>query len=161
MKLFAKLGLALFAALAMLMVAKPSTADAHGWYRHCHHHHVHHWHRHCHCHHHHVYHWRCHHRWHGCGHHPRPHRPDWNTGNVDTGGNQCKGRIDGIATGQGIFGLGTARARQAAITDFEAKANTLFGASYGSFSRARGVRWDCKKNAILQAKCVVTASPCR
>ena len=152
MKLFAKLGLALFAAFAMLMVAAPSPSDAHGWRRHCH----------CHhgrtCHRRHVHHKRHHHRHHV----PRYHDNDGDDYPAPTtSGSQCKGRIDGIATGQGIFGLGTARARQAAIADFEAKANTLFGASYGSFNRARNVKWDCNKLAIIRAKCVVTAEPCQ
>ena len=157
MKLLTKLSLAMFAALAMFLAGHMSPADAHGWRRHCHHHH--HWVRHCNCHHvHHRHHRR--HCWH------RPHRPHNNNDGDDypapsSSGSQCKGRIDGIATGQGIFGLGTARARQAAIADFEAKANTLFGASYGSFSRARGVKWDCNKLAIIRAKCVVTAQPCQ
>lgn len=73
----------------------------------------------------------------------------------------CRARIDGRGTGQGLFGEGTAVARQAAIQDFEQKAANRFGGRFGSFSRARGVRWDCKKNAILMAKCVVAAFPCR
>jgi hypothetical protein len=73
----------------------------------------------------------------------------------------CKPRIDAIGTGQGLFGEGTQNARAAAVTNFESKASSRFGYRYGSFANARGVRWDCKKNAILQAKCVVTASPCR
>lgn len=158
MKLLAKLSLfslALIATFALLMVNNTSSADAHGWRRHCHHHYHHHWRRHCHCHH---IHWRCHHRWHRCGHRPHPiQNPDIGV----IGGTQCKGRIDGIATAQGLFGLGTARARQLAIADFEAKANTLFGASYGSFSRARGIKWDCNKLALIRAKCVVTAQPCQ
>ena len=68
--------------------------------------------------------------------------------------------MDGIATGQGVFGLGSARARAAAIADFESKATNLYGATYGRFSRARGATWDCSKLAIIRAKCVVTASPC-
>ena len=73
----------------------------------------------------------------------------------------CKPRIDAIGTGQGLFGEGTENARAAAITNFESKAASRFGYRYGTFANARGVRWDCKKNAILQAKCVITASPCR
>ena len=73
----------------------------------------------------------------------------------------CKPRIDAIGTGQGLFGEGTENARAAAITNFESKAASRFGYRYGTFAKARGVRWDCKKNAILQAKCVITASPCR
>ncbi len=73
----------------------------------------------------------------------------------------CKARIDAIGTGQGLFGEGTENARAAAIANFESKASSRFGYRYGTFANARGVHWDCKKNAILQAKCVVTGSPCR
>ena len=74
---------------------------------------------------------------------------------------QCKARLEGVATGQGVFGLGSARARAAAIADFEQKAASLYGASFGSFTRARGQTWDCSRLAILRAKCVVTAQPCQ
>lgn len=73
----------------------------------------------------------------------------------------CHGRLEGRATGQGLFGLGTANARSAAVSDWAEKANTRWGINYANFNNARGVRWDCKKGAILQAKCVVTALPCR
>ena len=33
--------------------------------------------------------------------------------------------------------------------------------AYANFNKARSVRLDCKKGAILKAKCVVTAMPCR
>lgn len=73
----------------------------------------------------------------------------------------CHGRMEGRATGQGLFGLGTQNARAAAIADWQARVADRWGTRYSYFSRARGVRWDCKKGAILQAKCVVTAMPCR
>lgn len=73
----------------------------------------------------------------------------------------CHGRIEGRATGQGLFGLGTANARSAAVSDWAEKVNARWGIEYAVFSHARGVQWDCKKGAILQAKCVVTAMPCR
>ena len=73
----------------------------------------------------------------------------------------CKPRIDAIGTGQGLFGEGTENARAAAITNFESKAASRYGFRYGTYANARGVRWDCKKNAILLAKCVVSGSPCR
>lgn len=73
----------------------------------------------------------------------------------------CHGRVEGRATGQGLFGLGTANARSAAVSDWAEKVNSRWGIYYANFSNARGVRWDCKKGAILQAKCVVTALPCR
>ena len=72
----------------------------------------------------------------------------------------CKARVEGRATGQGLFGTGTQAARAAAQTDWENKAAALHGQAYASLGRASLVRWDCKKNAILKAKCVVTARPC-
>ena len=73
----------------------------------------------------------------------------------------CKPRLEGRATGQGLFGTGTQAARAAAQTDWENKAAALHGQAYASLGRASLVRWDCKKNAILKAKCVVTARPCQ
>ena len=74
---------------------------------------------------------------------------------------RCVATLEGVATGTGILGLGTAMARDAAKADWEAKASSKYGAKYGSYSKARSVNWDCKKGAILLAKCVVTAKPCR
>ena len=73
----------------------------------------------------------------------------------------CHGRVEGRAAGQGLFGLGTANARSAAVSNWAEKVNNRWGIYYANFDNARGVRWDCKKGAILQAKCVVTALPCR
>lgn len=72
----------------------------------------------------------------------------------------CYPAIEGVATGTGILGLGSAKARIAARADWEAKANQQYGPRYSSLYRARNVQWDCKKGAILLAKCVVTAQPC-
>jgi hypothetical protein len=74
--------------------------------------------------------------------------------------NVCKPTIRGYATGQGLFGKGTAQARKDARWDWESRATTAYGDRYGNFDKARGVVWDCKKGAILQAMCVVTARPC-
>jgi hypothetical protein len=75
-------------------------------------------------------------------------------------GTVCKVRLEGGATGQGLFGAGTAAARAAAQSDWESKAAAKYGEKFASLSKASLVRWDCKKNAILKAKCVVTARPC-
>lgn len=72
----------------------------------------------------------------------------------------CKPPVVGFATGQGLFGKGTAQARKDARWDWESKATTAYGDRYGNFDKARGVRWDCKKGAILEARCVVRARPC-
>ena len=76
-------------------------------------------------------------------------------------GAYCQARVEGRATGQGLFGAGTAQAREFAVADWQSKVADRWGARYANFSNARGVRWDCKKNAILKAKCVVVAMPCR
>jgi hypothetical protein len=73
----------------------------------------------------------------------------------------CRARTDGFATGIGLFGAGTANARSAAVSDWAAKVNDRWGIYYANFDNARGVRWNCKKGAILQAKCSVSATPCR
>lgn len=73
----------------------------------------------------------------------------------------CKGMLRGTATGQGLFGKGTAEARRAARYEWESRATILYGDAYGNFGKARRVSWDCKKGAILMAKCTVIARPCR
>ena len=73
----------------------------------------------------------------------------------------CQPPMEADATGTGILGLGSAKARLSARQNFEAMAANKYGPQYAHFSRARGVKWDCKKGAILLAKCVVVARPCR
>ena len=87
-------------------------------------------------------------------HHHRYHRHAVHKGPV------CKARLEGLATGQGLFGTGTAAARAAAQSDWETKAAAKYGEAFAFLNKASMVRWDCKKNAILKAKCVVTARPC-
>ena len=72
----------------------------------------------------------------------------------------CYPAIEGAATSQGILGLGSARARIAARDHWETQATEKYGPEYGRLSLARNVQWDCKKGAVLLAKCVVTAQPC-
>ena len=74
---------------------------------------------------------------------------------------RCVATVEGAATGTGILGLGTAKARISARANWEATATSVHGARYGNMNRARNVKWDCKKNALILAKCVVTARPCR
>ena len=74
---------------------------------------------------------------------------------------RCGARTDGLATGIGLFGTGTANARSAAVSNWAEKVNAHWGIYYANFDNARGVRWSCKKGAILQAKCFVSAIPCR
>ena len=75
-------------------------------------------------------------------------------------GGKCYPAMEGRATGQGLFGKGTAQARAAARYDWESKASARYGDAYGNFDKASGRSWDCKKGAILKAKCVVVARPC-
>ncbi len=73
---------------------------------------------------------------------------------------RCYPSVEGVGTGRGVLGLGTTRARTAARADWQARAESLYGPAYGRLSQARSVQIDCKKNAVLLAKCVVTAKPC-
>ncbi len=73
----------------------------------------------------------------------------------------CVAPLEASATGTGILGAGTAAARESARWNWEARAADIHGPRYSKFFRARNVKWDCKKGAILLAKCVVVARPCR
>jgi hypothetical protein len=72
----------------------------------------------------------------------------------------CQPAVEGVATGTGILGLGSAKARIAAQSNWEFAAEDKYGPGFSNFNYARDVQWDCKKGAILLAKCVVTAKPC-
>lgn len=74
---------------------------------------------------------------------------------------RCVATLEGSASSTGILGMGTAKARVDAQSNWQAAAASRHGARYANFNNAQGVRWDCKKGAILLAKCVVTAKPCR
>ena len=73
---------------------------------------------------------------------------------------RCYPAIDGIGTGHGILGRGTANARLAARSNWRVAAADQYGPTYDRFYMARDVRWSCNKLAILTAKCVVVAKPC-
>jgi hypothetical protein len=73
----------------------------------------------------------------------------------------CKAPLRGSATGQGILGKGTAQARAAARYDWESRATRAYGDAYGNFDKSKGKSFDCKKGAILKAKCVVVSRPCK
>ena len=73
---------------------------------------------------------------------------------------KCYPSLEGAATGKGILGLGSERAREAARDNWEASAEDHYGRAFANLSRARDVQWDCAKGAIVTAKCVVTARPC-
>jgi hypothetical protein len=72
----------------------------------------------------------------------------------------CKAALEGAATGKGVLGLGSERAREAARDNWEASAEDQYGRAFANLDRARNVQWDCKKGAVVTAKCVVTAQPC-
>lgn len=72
----------------------------------------------------------------------------------------CEDPVEGVATGQGIFGRGTIRARAAARADWEDQVARQYGPSFARFRYARDVQWDCKRGAVIRAKCVVVARPC-
>lgn len=73
---------------------------------------------------------------------------------------KCYPAIEGSGTGHGVFGRGSRRARARARADWEDQASAKYGRAYGRLHFARNVEWDCKKGAVLTAKCVVVASPC-
>jgi hypothetical protein len=72
----------------------------------------------------------------------------------------CKAPLEGAAIGKGILGLGSERAREAARDNWEAAAEDRYGRAFSNMDRAISVRWDCKKGAVVTAKCVVVARPC-
>ncbi|MEQ1654048.1 MAG: hypothetical protein ABL897_16305 [Hyphomicrobium sp.] len=72
----------------------------------------------------------------------------------------CKDAVEGAATSTGILGLGSARAREAAQSNWEINVEDKYGPGFANFAYARDVQWDCKKGAVLLAKCVVVAKPC-
>ncbi len=73
---------------------------------------------------------------------------------------KCQDAVEGAATSQGILGLGSARARAAAQSNWEINVEDKYGPEFADFRYARNVQWDCKKGAVLLAKCVVVAKPC-
>lgn len=73
----------------------------------------------------------------------------------------CRARISGTGTGNGLFGGATLAARAAATAEWQAKVGNRHGSRFTSMDKAQSVRWDCTQTPIVQAKCVVTARPCR
>ena len=73
---------------------------------------------------------------------------------------RCHNPIEAVGIGQGPLGAGSKKARAAVIVDFEQKAASLYGAKYAQFSKAKTVKRDCR-SGTLEAKCVITARPCR
>lgn len=74
---------------------------------------------------------------------------------------RCRPAVQGSAAALGILGAGSAKARAAARSHWQANAADQYGRRYASFYNARNVRWDCKPGFIGPATCVVVANPCR
>jgi hypothetical protein len=74
---------------------------------------------------------------------------------------RCRAPVEGAATATGILGAGSAKARVEARENWKATVASLYGRRYADLWNARDIQWDCKKGAILLAKCVVVAKPCR
>lgn len=74
---------------------------------------------------------------------------------------RCRAPVEGFATATGILGAGSAKAQVEARRDWRATVTRLYGPRYANFRNAQNRQWDCKKGAILLAKCVVVARPCR
>ena len=74
---------------------------------------------------------------------------------------RCRAAIEGAATATGILGSGSAKARVEARANWQATARSLYGPRYASFWSAPEQAVGLQKGAILLAKCVVVAKPCR
>jgi hypothetical protein len=73
----------------------------------------------------------------------------------------CGARMSGTGKGLGIAGQGTDKAKEAALADWSSKVSTRYGRRFGTSPTQRAVRFDCRSGAVLEAKCVVTAVPCK
>lgn len=74
---------------------------------------------------------------------------------------RCRPPVEGTASATGILGAGTQKARIEARENWRYTVARLYGRRYADFYNAQNKQWDCKKGAILLAKCVVVAKPCR
>ena len=74
---------------------------------------------------------------------------------------RCRAPVEGAATSTGILGTGSEKARIQARENWKYTVRNLYGPRYADFWNAQNKQWDCKKGAILLAKCVVVARPCR
>lgn len=72
----------------------------------------------------------------------------------------CYPPIEGVASSQGILGKGSKKARAEVVVAWEQAATAKHGERYGNFKKAKTVKWDCR-SGVAEAKCIVTARPCR
>ncbi len=61
----------------------------------------------------------------------------------------------------GVAGQGTTNARASALSNWARNVEAKHGKRFADSAKAKSVRYDCRQGAILEAKCVVTAVPCR
>ena len=73
----------------------------------------------------------------------------------------CRARMSGEGTGMGVAGQGTTKARAAALSNWARNVEIKHGKRFADSAKAQSVRYDCRQGAILEAKCVATAVPCR
>ncbi len=74
---------------------------------------------------------------------------------------RCRPPVEGLASATGILGAGSEKASIQARENWKLTVRRLYGPRYADFYNAQNKQWDCKKGAILLAKCVVVARPCR
>jgi hypothetical protein len=74
---------------------------------------------------------------------------------------RCRPAVEGIASATGILGTGSEKARIEARENWKITVQQLYGPRYADFWNAQNKQWNCAKGAILLAKCVVVAKPCR
>lgn len=74
---------------------------------------------------------------------------------------RCRAPVEGVATATGILGTGSEKARIEARENWKITVRNLYGPRYADFWNAQAKQWNCAKGAILLAKCVVVAKPCR
>jgi hypothetical protein len=74
---------------------------------------------------------------------------------------RCRPPVEGTAAATGILGAGSEKARHEARENWSYSVAQLYGPRYADFYNAQNKQWSCAKGAILLAKCVVVARPCR
>ncbi len=74
---------------------------------------------------------------------------------------RCYSTVQGNASGLGLFGVGSEKARAAAIRNWQNTVARQYAWRYARFGQAREVVWDCVQGVILPTLCVVGARPCR